>query len=64
MGTALLRQRPADCLGLGTALAAGTLYTAARFFHLHTKHHSRKLLIKKHGPDRVRAHLQKRLKTA
>jgi len=42
-----------------TVLAAGTLYTLIRLFHLHTKHHSRRTLIEKHGAPKLRAHLQK-----
>jgi Ca2+-transporting ATPase len=43
-----------------TAFAAAGLYTLARLFHVHTRKHSSKELIKKHGPEKIRAHLQKR----
>ncbi len=43
-----------------TAAGAASLYTAVRLFHRHTKATSHKVLIKKHGPAKVRAHLQKR----
>lgn len=42
-----------------TVLLAATLYTFVRLFHLHTKKHSRKELLRKHSPERIRAHLQK-----
>jgi len=44
-----------------TAGAAAAFYTAVRQFHLHTKRHNHKNLIKNHGADRILAHLKKRL---
>jgi Ca2+-transporting ATPase len=41
-----------------TAFAAAGIYTAVRLLHIHTRKHSRKELIAKHGPAKVRAHLQ------
>lgn len=41
-----------------TAAAAALLYTLVRLFHIHTKATSRKELLRKHGPHRVRTHLQ------
>jgi Ca2+-transporting ATPase len=42
-----------------TAVGAAALYTLARLFHRHTKSKSHKVLIEKHGPQKIRAHLQK-----
>lgn len=42
-----------------SALAAGGLYTLVRLFHRHTRAHSRRELIQKHGAQKLRAHLQK-----
>jgi Ca2+-transporting ATPase len=41
-----------------TAVAAATLYTLARTLHRHTRATSHRELIKKHGPEAVRKHLQ------
>lgn len=45
----------------GTAVLAAGLYTAARLFHVHTRGHSRKELLRKHSPAKIHAHLKKRL---
>jgi hypothetical protein len=42
-----------------TAVGAAALYTLARLFHRHTKSKSHKVLIEKHGSQKIRAHLQK-----
>jgi Ca2+-transporting ATPase len=44
-----------------TAIGAAALYTLARLFHRHTKSKSHKVLIEKHGSQKIRAHLQKLL---
>ncbi len=41
-----------------TAVAAATLYTLVRMFHLHTKKHSRRELLRKHDPALIRRHLK------
>jgi len=41
-----------------TAAAAATLYTLFRLFHLHSKKNSRKELIRKHDPAKIKKHLQ------
>ena len=43
-----------------TAFGAAAIYTAVRLAHHHTTRHNASRLINKHGPDKVRAHLQKR----
>ena len=42
-----------------TAIGAAALYTGIRLFHLHAKATSRKELLRKHEPERIRAHLQR-----
>ena len=44
-----------------TAFGAAGLYAAIRLLHRHTKATSHKVLIKKHGAAKLRAHLQKKL---
>ncbi|HSX43493.1 MAG TPA: cation-transporting P-type ATPase [Candidatus Saccharimonadales bacterium] len=41
------------------AVGAAGIYTLTRLFHRHTKATSHKELIRKHGPEKVRSHLQK-----
>jgi P-type Ca2+ transporter type 2C len=41
-----------------TAFGFAALYTAMRLFHAHTKATSRKELLRKHGPEKIHAHLQ------
>lgn len=43
-----------------TAIVVAAVYTAVRLFDLHARTTSRKALIQKHGPQKVRAHLQNR----
>ncbi len=42
-----------------TAATAAALYTSVRLFHRHTRRHSARRLIQKHGPVKVRATLPK-----
>lgn len=44
-----------------TAIAVAGIYTYIRLFHLHTKQHSRKALIAKHGVAKVHTHVRRRL---
>jgi Ca2+-transporting ATPase len=46
-----------DCL---TAFGAASIYTAVRLAHRHTRAHSGRALIKKHGAVKLRAHLKKK----
>jgi magnesium-transporting ATPase (P-type) len=41
-----------------TAFGAALLYTSVRLLHQHTRSHSRKSLIHKHSPEKIRRHLK------
>jgi len=41
-----------------TAVGVAVIYTAARTFHIHTKKHSRKELLRKHDPAKIKRHLK------
>jgi Ca2+-transporting ATPase len=51
--------RPLTFMDWLSAVAVAAIYTLVRLFHRHTKSKSHKALLAKHGPEKVRAHLQK-----
>jgi P-type Ca2+ transporter type 2C len=44
-----------------TAIGVAALYTLARLFHIHTKKHSGKTLVARHGTTAIHTYLQKKL---